>query len=84
MVVAVGIAAFALLLLNAHALAAWAGALEPDARNQPIVRSADGLAERTTARGLDGPRAAMQQRWEALKAARWPDPQGPGRPDAQR
>jgi hypothetical protein len=72
MAVAVGIAAFGLLLLNAHALAGWAGALEPGPRTAPIVNAADHLAEQTAARGLDRPRAALKSFWDDVKAARWP------------
>uniref|UniRef100_UPI0012E20038 hypothetical protein n=1 Tax=Sandarakinorhabdus oryzae TaxID=2675220 RepID=UPI0012E20038 len=44
-----------LALLNAHALAAWADGLEPGARSARIGAVAHGLADRTAARGLDGP-----------------------------
>lgn len=76
MVVAVGIAVFMLALLNAHALAAWADGLEPGARSARLGRVAHGLADQTAARGLDGPRAALKQQWDRVKAARWPDQAG--------
>lgn len=73
MAVAVGIAVFTLALLNAHALAAWADGLEPGARSARISTVAHRLANRTAARGLDGPRAALKSGWDDIKAARWPD-----------
>lgn len=66
-----------LALLNAHALAAWADGLEPGTRSARISAIAHGLADRTTARGLDGPRAALHAEWNKVKAARWPDQQVP-------
>lgn len=77
MVVAVGIAVFTLALFNAHALAAWADGLEPGARSARIGSVAHGLADQTAARGLDGPRAALKQQWDRIKAARWPDQASP-------
>jgi hypothetical protein len=73
MAVAVGIAVFTLAMLNAHALGAWADGLEPGARTARITAVAHGLADQTAARGLDGPRAALKQQWDQVKAARWPD-----------
>lgn len=80
MAVAVGIAVFALAMLNAHALGAWADGLEPGARTARISAVAHGLADQTAARGLDGPRAALKQQWDRVKAARWPE-QAKGNPD---
>jgi hypothetical protein len=73
MAVAVGIAVFTLAMLNAHSLGAWADGLEPDARTARVSSVAHGLANQTAARGLDGPRAALKQQWDRVKAARWPD-----------
>jgi hypothetical protein len=73
MAVAVGVAILALLLVNAHALASWTGGLEPGANSARMDAAARGLAEQTAARGLDGPRAAIKQSWDRLKAADWPD-----------
>jgi hypothetical protein len=70
-------ALFVLALLNAHALAAWADTLEPGARSARIGAAAHGLADTTAARGLDGPRAALHDEWETVKAARWPGQQDP-------
>lgn len=64
-----------LALLNAHALAAWADGLAPGTRSARIGVVAHGLADRTAARGLDGPRAALHAEWIKVKAARWPDQQ---------
>jgi hypothetical protein len=71
--VALGVAVFMLALLNAHALAAWADGLEPGARTARIGSIAHGLADQTAARGFDGPRAALKQQWDRVKAARWAD-----------
>ena len=84
MVVSVGLAAFLLLLLNAHALAAWAGGLAPGPRHAPIVRTADALAAQTAARGLDGLRAALKPVWEKAKAARWREPLPDHMPDQRK
>lgn len=72
MAAGVGVATVALVLFNAHALAAWSGALEPGPISARIDAAAQGLAQRTAARGLDGPRAAIKQGWDRLKAADWP------------
>jgi len=69
--VAMGLALFVLALFNAHALAAWADTLEPGERAARIGAAAHGLADTTAARGLDGPRAALHDEWETVKAARW-------------
>jgi hypothetical protein len=69
--VAMAVALFVLTLLNAHALAAWADTLEPGAQSARIGTVAHGLADATAAQGLDGPRAAMHDEWETVKAARW-------------
>lgn len=71
MAVAVGVAVFVLAVLNAHALAAWADGLVPSARNAAVVAASHDLADRTAARGLDAPRAAIKAQWDAAKAARW-------------
>ena len=71
MAVTVGVALFTCLMLNAHALAAWAHGLAPGARNAAIGTLADGLADRTAARGFDAPRAALKSGWDQAKAARW-------------
>jgi hypothetical protein len=76
MAVAVGIAVFTLAMLNAHAFAAWADGLEPGARAERISAVAHGLADQTAMRGLDGPRAALNEQWKRVKAARWPDQAG--------
>lgn len=68
---AVGAALFTVLMLNAHALAAWADALAPGARTAAIMAPAHILAERTAARGLDAPRSHFKAQWERAKAARW-------------
>jgi hypothetical protein len=75
--VAMGVALFVLALFNAHALAAWADTLEPGERSARIGAAAHGLASKTAARGLDGPRAALHDEWETVKAARWPGQQDP-------
>lgn len=75
--VAAGMALFVLALFNAHALAAWADALEPGERAARIGTIAHGLAEKTAAQGLDGPRAALHDGWEQVKAARWPGQRDP-------
>jgi len=69
--VAMGVALFVLAMLNAHALAAWADGLEPGARAARIGAVAHGLADATAARGLDGPRAALHDEWNRVKAARF-------------
>lgn len=69
--VAMGVALFVLAMLNAHALAAWADGLEPGARSARIGAVAHGLADATAARGLDGPRAALHDEWNQVKAARF-------------
>ncbi len=74
MAVAVGIAVFALLMLNAHALASWTGALPPQPRALSADAAAQELAARTAARGLDRPRAAIRAGWEQARALRWPEP----------
>ena len=63
----------ALAMLNAHALGAWADGLEPGARTARISAVAHNLADQAATRGLDGPRAALKQQWDRVKAARWPD-----------
>jgi hypothetical protein len=73
MAVAVGIALFTLAMLNAHALAAWADGLPPGQRGARIGAAARQLADQTAARGFDAPRAALHERWDKVKAARWPD-----------
>ena len=69
---AVAIAAFLLLLFNAHALASWADGLAPGPRTAPVNAAAQALAAQTQARGFDGPRAALKSGWDAVKAQRWP------------
>ncbi|WP_439544631.1 hypothetical protein [Sandarakinorhabdus sp.] len=71
MAAAVSVALFCVAMLNAHALAAWADGLTPSARTAGVVAVSHGLADRTAARGLDGPRAAIKARWDQAKAARW-------------
>ena len=73
MAVAVGVAVFMLAMLNAHALGAWADGLEPGARTARISAVAHGLADQAATHDLDGPRAALKQQWDRVKAARWPD-----------
>ena len=75
--VGMGVALVVLALLNAHALAAWADGLEPGARSARIGAAAHGLADATAARGLDGPRAALHDEWNRVKAARWAGQQHP-------
>ena len=70
MAAAVGTALLLLGLFNAHALAAWADALPPGPLAERILPVAQGLAARMAP--LDAPRAALHDRWEAAKAARWP------------
>lgn len=77
MATAVIVAVVTLALLNAHALAAWADGLEPGNRSARIGAIAHDLADRTAARGLDGPRAALNTEWNKVKAARWPDQEAP-------
>jgi hypothetical protein len=74
MAVAVGMAAFALLMLNAQALASWTGALPPQPRNLAADAAAQGLAAHTAARGMDRPHAVIKQGWDRAKAMRWPEP----------
>ena len=74
---AIVFAVVTLAALNAHALASWADALAPSARSARIGVIAHALADRTAARGLDGPRAALHEQWNQVKAARWPDQQAP-------
>ena len=69
--VAMAIALLVLALFNAHALAAWADTLEPGDRSARIGAVAHGLADTTAEQGLDGPRAALHDEWETVKAARW-------------
>ncbi|WP_372915083.1 hypothetical protein [Sandarakinorhabdus sp.] len=66
-----------LAVLNAHAFAAWADALEPGTRSARIGAVADGFADRTAAGGLDVPRAALNAGWNRVKAARWPNQDAP-------
>jgi hypothetical protein len=73
MVVAVGVAVFTLVMFNAHALAAWADALEPGARSARISAVAHALASKTAAAGMDRPRDLLHGTWERVKAGRWPD-----------
>jgi hypothetical protein len=73
MVVAVGIATFVLVMLNARALANWTAARAPDSRAAAFDPAAQHLAAVTQARGLDDARAAIKTQWERAKAARWPD-----------
>ena len=68
---AVGIAVVLLLLFNAHALAGWADALEPGPRTERVNAAAQALAQQTEARGLDRPRAALNDQWDRLKGLRW-------------
>lgn len=78
MAIVVVVAVVTLALLNAHALAAWADTLEPGARSARIGDAAHALADRTAARGFDGPRATLHDQWNRAKAARW---SGQSRPD---
>lgn len=78
MAIVVIVAVVTLALLNAHALAAWADTLEPGARSARIGDAAHALADRTAARGFDGPRATLHDQWNRAKAARW---SGQSRPD---
>lgn len=76
---AMAVALILLTLFNAHALAAWADTLEPGPRTARIAAAAHGLADATAA--LDGPRAALHDGWEQVKAARWPGQADPAEPD---
>lgn len=77
MATAVLLALVTLVLLNAHALAAWSDTLEPGARSAHVGAIAHGLADKMAERGLDGPRAALNAQWKQVKAARWSDQQAP-------
>ncbi|MEN9931485.1 MAG: hypothetical protein RIS17_58 [Pseudomonadota bacterium] len=82
MTIVVIVAVVTLALLNAHALAAWADTLEPGSRTARIGSAAHALADRTAARGFDGPRAAVHDQWNRAKAARWPGQSPPDRTPA--
>ncbi len=72
LIVAIAVAAYVLLLWNAHALAAWTDGLEPGPLSARAGAIAHALADKTAAAGMDAPRAALHDEWERVKAARWP------------
>lgn len=77
MAAALVFALLTLAVLNAHAFAAWADALEPGARSARIGAVAHVLADSASAGGLDDPRAALNAQWKRVKAARWPNQDAP-------
>jgi hypothetical protein len=76
---AVGVALVVLVLLNAHALAAWADGLTPSVRSEPVAALSHDLADATAAAGLDAPRAALKAEWDKAKAGRWAGQRDPQR-----
>lgn len=77
MATALIVALVTLAVLNAHAFAVWADGLEPGTRSARIGAVAHGLADRTAAGGLDGPRAGLNAGWNRVKASRWPNQDAP-------
>jgi hypothetical protein len=67
------VAALALALLNAHALQSWTTTLPPEWGGQTLRTLADAWYGRTTAAGLDRPRAAVHDAFEAKKTLVWSD-----------
>ena len=67
------IATVVLALLNAHALQSWVTTLAPSWSGQMIRRLVAAWSSRTEAAGLDRPRAAIHDAYEAKKALTWDD-----------
>jgi hypothetical protein len=62
-----------LAVLNAHALQTWATTLPPDWGGETVRVLADAWAGRTAEAGLDRPRAAIHDAYEAKKTLTWSD-----------
>jgi hypothetical protein len=67
------VATVVLALLNAHALQSWATTLPPDWGGETIRALADAWYGRTAEAGLDKPRAAIHDAYEAKKGLTWDD-----------
>ena len=67
------LAALVLALLNAHSLQSWATTLPPDWGGQTVRALADAWSARTADAGLDKPRAAIHDAYEAKKSRTWSD-----------
>ena len=64
-------ATLVLALLNAHSLQSWATTLPPDWGGETIRALADAWYTRTADAGLDTPRAAIHDAYEAKKSLTW-------------
>ena len=64
------VATLVLAVLNAVSIRSWASTLTPSWGAETIQMLADVWAERTAQAGLDAPRRAIHDRYEALKAKR--------------
>lgn len=63
----------ALALLNAHSLQSWATTLPPDWGGETIRAMAEAWYGRMVDAGLDQPRAAIHDAYEAKKSLTWGD-----------
>ncbi len=72
-------ATLVLALLNAHALQSWATTLPPDWGGETVRALADAWYGRTVEAGLDQPRAAIHDAYEAKKSLNWSDFNGSAR-----
>jgi hypothetical protein len=67
------VATIVLALLNAHSLQSWATTLPPDWGGETIRALADAWFGRTADAGLDAPRAAIHDAYDAKKGLTWGD-----------
>jgi hypothetical protein len=67
------VATLLLALMNAHSLQSWATTLPPDWGGETARTLADAWYGRTADAGLDKPRAAIHDAFEAKKGLRWDD-----------
>jgi hypothetical protein len=70
-----------LAVLNAHAIQTWATTLPPDWGGQTVRVLADAWCGRTSAAGLDRPRAAIHDAYDAKKSLTWDDLKAPAHTD---
>ena len=70
-----------LAVLNAHALETWATTLPPDWGGQTVRALADAWYGRMSSAGLDRPRAAIHDAYDAKKSLTWDDLKGAGHSD---
>lgn len=68
---AIILATIAMAVLNAAAITSWASSLPPSWASETVRAVAQAWSDRLAQIGLDQPRKAVRQSYEAQKAKRW-------------